>query len=73
MSTTKQIDQIGLNIQSTTINLNDKIDDVRSRLLLSEGQTRINKNTTDDNKSLIALIIAGVSMLITLGIHVLQK
>jgi hypothetical protein len=37
-ATTKQIDQIGVIIQTNTAGFNDKIDDIKSRLTIIEGK-----------------------------------
>lgn len=38
MATAKQIDQIGVTIQAMATNLNDKIDDMKSRITVTEGK-----------------------------------
>src|SRR5271154_2582056 len=69
-ATTKQIDQIGAIITATNSGLNDKIDDIKSRLTLIEGRTagiaqggtEVRKNTNDMG----ALVIAGVGVLVAI-------
>jgi hypothetical protein len=64
---TKQMDQINLTIQTTSANLNDKIDDVKARLLTAEGLTKGAKDMKDDNKSIIALIVSVLSVIFAIG------
>ena len=65
--TTKQIDQIGININSISLNLNDKIDDVKARLLTIDGLSKGNKDNKDDSRSTIAISISVIMAIITVG------
>lgn len=66
-STTKQIDQIGINIQSTTENLNDKIDDVKARLLTIDGLTTGSKDHREDGRANIAIGVSLLMAVISVG------
>ena len=66
-ATTKQIDQIGITIQNTTSNLNDKIDDVKSRMNVIDGRTKGGQEKVDDHRSNIAIGISVVMAVITIG------
>lgn len=70
-ATTKQIDQIGVIIQTTTKGVDDKIDDIKGRLQAIEGQKIGGRERTQDFKdhtglwiSLIAVLIAAISLIL---------
>ena len=65
-STTKQIDQQGLLITSSTQGLDDKIDDIKDRLTRIEGNTVGTKATHDDNRGMIAIIVAILSVILNI-------
>ena len=62
-STTKQIDQQGLLIASSTQGLDDKIDDIKDRLTRIEGKDIGTRSTHEDNRSLIAVGVAVLAVL----------
>lgn len=66
-STIKQIDQINITIQAIGDNLNDKIQGVQARQLVLEGRQTGVKETKDDGKSNLAIIISIVSVLLMVG------
>ena len=66
-ATTKQIDQIGITIQNTTGNLNDKIDDVKARMNVIDGRTKGTADNKDDSRSSIAIGVSVVMALVTVG------
>lgn len=66
-ATTKQIDQIGITMLATTQNLNDKIDDVKARLLMIDGQAKGGKDNKDDSRASIAIAVSFVLAVITVG------
>ena len=68
-STTKQIDQQGLLITSSTQGLDDKINDVKERLTRIEGMGVGTRTTHDDNRGLIAVSIAVLSVLFNIVIY----
>ncbi len=59
-ATTKQIDQLGVLITSTTKTTDDKIDDIKQRLTTIEGRANGVSTTKDDSRSNIALLISMV-------------
>jgi hypothetical protein len=66
-ATAKQLDQIGINIQTTTANLNDKIDDVKVRLLTLDGKLIGGNANKDDHRSNLAVGIAALGALVAIG------
>lgn len=67
-ATTKQIDQIGITIQNTTSNLNDKIDDVKARMNVIDGRTKGGMETTDNHRSNLAIAVSVIMAIITVGV-----
>ena len=65
-STTKQIDQQGLLIASSTKGLDDKIDDIKERLTRIEGAGTGSKATRDDSRSIIAVLISAVAVIVVI-------
>ena len=66
-ATTKQIDQIGITMLATTQNLNDKIDDVKARLLMIDGLAKGGKDNSNDQRSNIAIAVAVMMAVVTVG------
>lgn len=70
-ATMKQIDQMGLLINSTSGGLNDKIDDIKERLTRIEGEDRGQKTakTTQEtsNTSLVSIVGLVIGSLIGIG------
>jgi uncharacterized coiled-coil protein SlyX len=69
--TTKQIDQISINIATSNSNLNDKIDDVKGQqvilngqLLLMSGKIAGGNDNKDDNRSNIGIIVAVLAVVV---------
>ena len=62
-ATTKQIDQQGELIHTTSNGLNDKIEDVKNRLILIEGGTRGGKDQLSFMLSLATMFIAVVAVI----------
>jgi len=63
-ATAKQIDQIGTLVQSTTQGLNDKIDDVKSRLTLIEGKGAGRGEEQVDRRSSGSYLFAAIGAVI---------
>lgn len=66
-ATTKQIDQIGITIQNTTANLNDKIDDVKTRMNVIDGRTKGGQDNKEDHRANIAIGVSVLMAMITVG------
>ena len=67
VATTKQIDQIGVIIQTNTNNTNDKFDDVKTRLNLMDGIIKGGKEHKDDSRANIAIGVSVLMMVMTIG------
>ena len=70
-STTKQIDQQGLLIASSTQGLDDKIDDIKDRLTRIEGKDIGTRVTHEDNRGLIVVSIAALSVVFNIVIYIM--
>ncbi len=75
-ATTKQIDQQGLLITTATAGLNDKIDDIKSRLTLIEGRSNGVSMQKDDSRSNVGIIASlgfGVISIIIAVVSILTR
>ncbi len=75
-ATTKQIDAIGLLIQSNTKNIDDKIDDLKSRLTTVEGHKQgaaeVRIDTRASTSAILAYVVAAIAfagLLISIFLH----
>jgi tetrahydromethanopterin S-methyltransferase subunit F len=69
---TKQIDQMGTLIQTTTGAINDKIDDIKSRLTIIEGRDTGSHSTLGSAGMIAGLVIAALAITVTVVIAVLK-
>lgn len=66
-ATTKQIDLIGSQQTTNTANLNDKIDDLKARLNVSDGRGSGAKDQGADSRALLALGLSAVMAVVGVG------
>jgi hypothetical protein len=69
LSIKEQLVQIVVNNQLSSTNLSDKIDVLSSRQQVTDGQQMGNKANKDDNKVFYGLIIAAVSLFVTVYLN----
>lgn len=68
-ATTKQIDQIGVIISTMANGLNDKIDDIKSRITIIEGRNIGGNNVVGYAITAVAVVISIIAVFVTLLHH----